>query len=67
MHDRMPAILAPEEYAAWFDAETPLKEAHELLKPHPAELMTAQHPTPAGAHGCFGSGSGVASQVRTRR
>lgn len=38
-HDRMPAILAPEDYAMWFDAETPLKEAHALLKSYPAELM----------------------------
>jgi putative SOS response-associated peptidase YedK len=38
-HDRMPAILAPEDYEAWLDTEAPLKEAHALLKPYPAELM----------------------------
>jgi len=38
-HDCMPAILAPEDYAKWFDGETPLKELHALLKPYPAELM----------------------------
>jgi putative SOS response-associated peptidase YedK len=38
-HDRMPAILAPNDYAKWFDHETQLKELHALLKPYPAELM----------------------------
>jgi putative SOS response-associated peptidase YedK len=38
-HDRMPAVLRPEEYEAWLDSETPLKEAHALLKAYPAELM----------------------------
>jgi putative SOS response-associated peptidase YedK len=39
LHDRMPAILAPDEYAAWLDAATPRKEAHAILKPYPAEVM----------------------------
>jgi putative SOS response-associated peptidase YedK len=38
-HDRMPAILSPEDYAARLDADTPLKQAHAMLKPHPAALM----------------------------
>ncbi len=38
-HDRMPAILAPEDYEAWLDTDAPLKESHALLKPYPAELM----------------------------
>jgi putative SOS response-associated peptidase YedK len=38
-HDRMPAILSPDDYAKWFDHEAPLKELHALLKPYPAELM----------------------------
>jgi putative SOS response-associated peptidase YedK len=39
LHDRMPAILTPDDYAKWFDHDVPLKEAHALLKPYPAELM----------------------------
>jgi putative SOS response-associated peptidase YedK len=35
----MPAILAPDDYAKWFDAKTDLRELHALLKPYPAELM----------------------------
>jgi putative SOS response-associated peptidase YedK len=38
-HDRMPAILAPEDYAAWLDHAAPLKDAHALLRPFPAERM----------------------------
>ena len=38
-HDRMPAMLAPSDYATWFDHETPLADLHALLKPYPAELM----------------------------
>jgi putative SOS response-associated peptidase YedK len=40
IHERMPAILAPDEYAKWFDHDTPLKDVHALLRPFPAELMT---------------------------
>jgi putative SOS response-associated peptidase YedK len=36
----MPAILAPANYATWFDHGVPLKDAHALLRPYPAELMT---------------------------
>lgn len=35
----MPAILAPGDYAKWFDTETALKELNALLKPYPADLM----------------------------
>jgi putative SOS response-associated peptidase YedK len=38
-HDRMPAILAPADYATWFDHDASLLELHALLKPYPAELM----------------------------
>jgi putative SOS response-associated peptidase YedK len=38
-HDRMPAILSPDEYAAWLDHSTPLKYAHAMLRPTPAEFM----------------------------
>jgi putative SOS response-associated peptidase YedK len=38
-HDRMPAILRPEDYTKWFDADAPLPELHALLKPFPVEMM----------------------------
>lgn len=41
LHNRMPVILAPEDYRTWLDPETPLERAQALLKPYPAELMLA--------------------------
>ena len=38
IHDRMPVILAPDDYTAWLDhSQTP----EQLLKSYPAELMDA--------------------------
>jgi putative SOS response-associated peptidase YedK len=41
LHDRMPVIVAPADYAAWLDPATPLGEAKALLRPFPAALMEA--------------------------
>jgi hypothetical protein len=38
-HDRMPAILTPEDYAKWFDHDAELVEVQGPLKPLAAELM----------------------------
>jgi putative SOS response-associated peptidase YedK len=35
IHDRMPAILAADEYEAWLRPDTDLVEVHRLLKPYP--------------------------------
>jgi putative SOS response-associated peptidase YedK len=37
LHNRMPAIVAPDDYAAWLDAGN--AQAQELLKPFPSEHM----------------------------
>ena len=37
-HDRMPAIIGPDDYERWL---TPDTEVKDLLRPYPAELMTA--------------------------
>lgn len=39
VHDRMPVILAREEYELWLDPETPTPILAQLLNPYPAELM----------------------------
>jgi len=39
--DRMPVILPPGEFAAWLDPRTPAAEVGALLRPYPAEEMTA--------------------------
>jgi putative SOS response-associated peptidase YedK len=44
IHDRMPAILAPEDYAAWLDPAVQRPEQLlPLLRPYPSEAMAA-HP-----------------------
>lgn len=41
VHNRMPVILRPEEYAAWLDAGTPEADLKRLLRPYPAGDMRA--------------------------
>jgi putative SOS response-associated peptidase YedK len=41
VHDRMPVILAPGDFAAWLDPRTPPDRLHALLRPYPAEAMEA--------------------------
>ena len=44
IHDRMPVILHPRDYAKWLDtAPQPPERLQPLLKPFPADDMTA-HP-----------------------
>jgi putative SOS response-associated peptidase YedK len=42
IHDRMPVILEPENFAAWLSRETPAQRLSALLRPLPAELMMAR-------------------------
>ncbi|MCC6869548.1 MAG: SOS response-associated peptidase [Burkholderiales bacterium] len=37
VHDRMPAIIAPADYARWLDSE--IQEVADLLAPYPPEAM----------------------------
>jgi putative SOS response-associated peptidase YedK len=41
IHDRMPVILDPADYAAWLDPKTPAADIAALLRPAPAEPMEA--------------------------
>jgi putative SOS response-associated peptidase YedK len=42
IHNRMPVILAPDAYEQWLDpAERSPDQLNGLLRPYPAELMTA--------------------------
>ncbi|HRP23883.1 MAG TPA: SOS response-associated peptidase [Thauera sp.] len=43
LHDRMPVILAPVDYAAWLDGATPSEQVQALLQPCP-EAALALHP-----------------------
>ena len=41
IHDRMPVILAPADYARWLDPRTPQSALRPLLGPYPAAAMEA--------------------------
>jgi putative SOS response-associated peptidase YedK len=59
-HDRMPAVIRPEDYRRWLDNETPQNELKAMLRPFPAEGLTARLADPrvnkAGVEGpeCLG-------------
>ena len=42
IHDRMPAVLAPEVEAAWLDPEAAVDELRELLVPAPDDALVAR-------------------------
>jgi putative SOS response-associated peptidase YedK len=47
IHNRMPAILRPEDEEQWLDASrTPFAKAKSLLEPYPEELMDAHDVSP---------------------
>jgi putative SOS response-associated peptidase YedK len=41
IHTRMPAILSPEQQAAWLNPETPLDALPAVLRPAPEDLLAA--------------------------
>jgi hypothetical protein len=43
IHDRMPVILAPEDWDVWFETDAKdMLNPHKLLKPYPSEGMAAR-------------------------
>ena len=47
IHDRMPVIVAPEDYDRWLDSKVDVAGVKELLRPYAAAEMVAQ---PVGTH-----------------
>jgi putative SOS response-associated peptidase YedK len=41
VHNRMPVILEPRDYTRWLDSGDPARAPVDLLRPYPAENMTA--------------------------
>jgi putative SOS response-associated peptidase YedK len=39
IHDRMPAVIAPEDFEVWLSEETDIAEAEALLRPAPEDLL----------------------------
>ena len=47
IHDRMPVIVAPQDYAAWLDrAQRDANELTRFVRPYPAERMSAYRVSP---------------------
>jgi putative SOS response-associated peptidase YedK len=46
LHDRMPVVVEPRDWAAWLDRETPVEEVRTLLRPAPDELLEARAVSP---------------------
>jgi putative SOS response-associated peptidase YedK len=42
LHDRMPVVLSPEDWAAWLDPSTPIERIRALLRPAPEGLLDAR-------------------------
>lgn len=47
LHDRMPAILMPDQYDKWLNPSTPVAELLSMLAPLPADLLEAVKVGPA--------------------
>jgi putative SOS response-associated peptidase YedK len=58
LHDRMPAIVRPEDYARWLDPETPAETACEILQPHRPDEMEA-YPVDARVNRATEDGAGL--------
>ncbi len=39
IHERSPVILPPSDFDAWLDPQTPVRDAHALLRPPPEDLL----------------------------
>jgi putative SOS response-associated peptidase YedK len=46
VHERMPVILAPDDFAAWLDPHTSVADLHALLRPYPEGEMAAAPANP---------------------
>ena len=46
LHDRMPVVLEPRDWAAWLDPATPLERVRALLRPAPEGLLEARAVSP---------------------
>ncbi len=50
IHDRMPVILAPEDYAKWLNEDARPDELREMLAPFPASEMKSFPVSPEVNH-----------------
>jgi len=62
LHDRMPVILSPEQYAAWLNSQTPLHEVLALLKPFDSRAMH-KYPVSTRLNNSQNEGEDVAARI----
>lgn len=63
VHDRMPVILHPEDYALWLEAsERERATLRELLRPYPAEEMTG-YPVSTAVNSTRGRGAELIAEA----
>jgi putative SOS response-associated peptidase YedK len=43
LHDRMPVVVPPEEFAVWLNPGIPVERLNQIMRPYPPERMSA-HP-----------------------
>lgn len=66
IHDRMPAIVAPDAYAAWLDpAETDVSKLLTMLGPYPERLMEA-YPVSRAVNSPANEGAELAKPIDPR-
>ena len=58
LHERMPVILAPSDYAPWLDTSTQVDHLHGLLRPCP-EAALAMHPVGKAVGNIRNEGAGL--------
>jgi putative SOS response-associated peptidase YedK len=46
LHDRMPVVLEPRDWATWLDRSAPLERVRALLRPAPTDLLAARAVSP---------------------
>jgi len=63
IHDRMPVILAPRDYAAWLDPlNRDAERLKEFIRPYPADLMRA-HPVSKAVSNAANEGAGLIERI----
>ena len=64
VHDRMPVILHPEDYALWLDEDVRKTDLlRELLQPYPAQEMTA-YPVSTLVNSTRQQGAGLVDRLK---
>jgi putative SOS response-associated peptidase YedK len=64
IHERMPAVIAPEDFDAWLSPETGIEAAQSLLRPAPDDLLTCV-PVSARVNTAANDDPGLLEEIET--